>query len=291
MAARAAALYCEPVTTEAETEAERGKRRHQRTLFDGVAELYQDTRPGYHRDLIEFVVATAGIGAGAAVLDVGCGTGQLTEPFARLGFGVTAIDIGASMVAAARRRLAGAVGAGSGHADVSFHVTPFEDFDAPGASFDLIVSGAAFHWIDPEVRFVKAARLLRPGGWLAVMGSAERYDDPFGSVLDEMWLARASTAGAWVTRPGDAEAFAASGLFGPPARRSCEERTSYPVDAVIGVENTRATTLSWTADVRAEFSAQLREHLRGQTDVRLTVESAVTMARVLNAPAAGQAHG
>lgn len=267
------------MSTEAETEPERGRRRRQRTLFDGVAGLYQETRPEYPGALIEFVVTTAGIasgGSGAAVLDVGCGTGQLTEPFARRGFTVTAIDIGASMVAAARARLA--------DADVSFHIVPFEDFDAPGESFDLIVSGAAFHWVDPEIRFARAARLLRPGGWLAVLGNDEVYDEPLGGILDGMWRARAGDAGAWVTRPGDAGAFAASGLFGPPVQWSCRERVTRPAGSVIGVENTRATTLSWTGAVRERFNAELREHLRSRAEVGLTVESAVTMARVPDFP-------
>jgi 2-polyprenyl-3-methyl-5-hydroxy-6-metoxy-1,4-benzoquinol methylase len=88
----------------AETGPERGTRRHQRTLFDLVAGLYEETRPGYAGELIDFVVATAGLGPGAAVLDVGCGTGQLTGPLARRGYGVTAIDLGPSMIEVARRR-------------------------------------------------------------------------------------------------------------------------------------------------------------------------------------------
>lgn len=73
--------------------------------------------------------STAGLGPGAAVLEVGCGTGQLTEQLAWSGFRLTAIDIGASMIAAARRRLT--------DAEVSFQVTSFEDLDAVEASFDL----------------------------------------------------------------------------------------------------------------------------------------------------------
>ena len=94
----------------AETGPERGRRRYQRTLFDGVAGLYQASRPGYPGHLVEFAVATAGLDAGSTVLEVGCGTGQLTERLAGFGFALTAIDIGPSMIAATRHRLDGQPG-------------------------------------------------------------------------------------------------------------------------------------------------------------------------------------
>jgi len=59
----------------AETEQQRSKRRRRRTLFDGVAELYAASRPGYPAEIIEFLTATAGVGPGSRVLEVGCGTG------------------------------------------------------------------------------------------------------------------------------------------------------------------------------------------------------------------------
>ncbi len=144
-----------------ETEQQRSKRRRQRTLFDAVAQLYGATRPGYPAGIVEFLAATAGVGPGSSVLEVGCGTGQLTADLARYGFNLTAIDIGPAMIATAREALADAA--------VLFRACSFEDFAAADSSFDLIVSATAFHWIDPEVRFSKSARLLRPGGWLALL--------------------------------------------------------------------------------------------------------------------------
>jgi ubiquinone/menaquinone biosynthesis C-methylase UbiE len=138
----------------AESEGDRDKRRHQRTLFNDIAERYEESRPGYPARVAEFVTAT----------------GQLTEQLACHGFRLTAIDIGPAMVVAARRRLS--------EPGVSFQVTSFEDLDAADGSFDLVISGAAFHWIDPEVAFGKSARLLRPGGWFALLGTEERYDHP-----------------------------------------------------------------------------------------------------------------
>jgi ubiquinone/menaquinone biosynthesis C-methylase UbiE len=260
-----------PVTEQTEGDAERARRRYQRGLFDGVARLYEATRPGYPAALAEFLAATAGTGPGAPVLEVGCGTGQLTERLAAFGFTLTAIDLGASMVEVASERVP--------RGSVAFQAVAFEDLDAAPGSFDLIVSATAFHWVDPEVRFRKAARLLRRGGWLAVAGCREVYDEPLGSALEELWLARSADDGAWVTRPADAAAISDSGLFEAPVHRVFTERAAYPAENLIGVENTRATSLSWPQDVRDGFNAELRQ-LLGAREVPLTVESQVTMARV-----------
>jgi ubiquinone/menaquinone biosynthesis C-methylase UbiE len=229
-----------------ETELDRSKRRYQRTLFDGVAPLYEASRLGYPSDIVEFVVTTAALSAGSTALEVGCGTGQLTERLAYFGFSLTAIDIGPSMIAAARRRLAGSA--------VSFRAAAFEDFAASEASFDLIVSGAAFHWVDPEVKFRKLAGLLRPGGWLALLDTEEHYDDPFGAALHGMWAARADGDGAWMKRSTDAEVITGTGLFDAPVKRTGTHRITRTVDVVIGVENTRATSLSWSDDIRRGFT-------------------------------------
>jgi ubiquinone/menaquinone biosynthesis C-methylase UbiE len=274
-------FYCRAVDMAAETEQERSKRRHQRTLFDSVAELYEASRLGYPSDIVEFTVATAAVGATGEVLEVGCGTGQLTESLAGYGFRRTAIDIGSSMVAAARRRLDGSA--------LAFQVSSFEDF-AADASFDLIISGTAFHWVDPEVRFRKPARLLRPGGWLALLETGEHYDDPFGAALHGMWAARSDDGGARVKQPhlgvrgphfADTEVIAGTGLFETPIHKTHTQRIVRPAETVLGVENTRATSLNWPDDTRREFTEELRHHLQSQTEVHLTQQTSLTRARVL----------
>jgi ubiquinone/menaquinone biosynthesis C-methylase UbiE len=272
-----AVLYCRAVDMAAETEQERSRRRHQRTLFDGVAQLYEASRLGYPSDIVEFAVGTAAVGAGSEVLEVGCGTGQLTESLACYGFRLTAIDIGPSMVTAARRRLDGPA--------LWFQVSSFEDFTAADASFDLIVSGTAFHWVDPEVMFRKPAGLLRPGGWLALLETGERYDDPFRAALRGMWAARGG-GGARVRQPhfADTEVIAQTGLFETAIHKAHTQRIARPAETVVGVENTRATSLSWPDDIRREFTHELRHHLRSQTEVHLTQETFLTMARVRPRP-------
>ncbi len=257
----------------AETEQQRNKRHLQRTLFDDVAKLYASSRPSYPAEIVDLLVTTAGLGPGSPVLEVGCGTGQLTKDLAHRGFDLTAIDIGPAMIAAARHHVA--------DAGISFRVSSFEDFAAADSSFDLIVSATAFHWIDPEVRFRKSAQLLRPGGWLALLAIGERYDDGLRDALRGMWAARSEDK-AWSFRkpPTDADAILGSGLFGQPVHRAHQRRTAVAADTVVAVENTRATTLSWPADVREAFTAELRGHLDPLAQVPLTLHAELAMARV-----------
>lgn len=260
------------MATGTESERDRTRRHFQRTLFDAIAARYEESRPGYPPGIVEFVTATAGLGPGAAVLEIGCGTGQLTEQLAASGFRLTAIDIGPSMIAAARRRVPAA--------GVSFQVTSFEDLAAADASFDLVISSAAFHWIDPEVAFTKSARLLRPVGWLALLGTAEDYDDPVGAALHDLWVTHGDTGGAWERRPSDPEAVAATGLFGTRASLTDSERTILPAGEVIDLERTRATFLSWDRDTQRRFTENFRQLLADQPVVRLTRHTSVTMAQV-----------
>jgi ubiquinone/menaquinone biosynthesis C-methylase UbiE len=260
---------------EPETEREFTRRRYQRTLFDRVAQLYDDSRLSYPAELVGSAVATAGAGAGSDVLEVGCGTGQLTEGLVRYAFRLTAIDIGTSMIAAARRRLEGSA--------VSLQVVSFEEFAAAEASYDLIVSGTAFHWVDPEVKFRKTARLLRPGGWLALLETGERYDDPLGAALRGMWAARTGVASGRVQGPhaANSEVVGSTGLFERPIRKTHTQRIVSSPETVVAVENTRATSLSWPADAREEFTAELRRQLQAETEVQLTQQTTLTMARAL----------
>jgi hypothetical protein len=47
----------------------------------------------------------------------------------------------------------------------------FEDWDGRGRRFDLLLAAASWHWVDPAVGWPKAHRVLRPGGWMALIGN------------------------------------------------------------------------------------------------------------------------
>jgi SAM-dependent methyltransferase len=131
-------------------------------IFDDVPSLYDRYRPGYPDRAVAALVELAHLRDGSKVLEVGAGTGQLTTALVDRGLIVTALEPGARMGALLRRKLApfpSASVVGSRLEDVA-------RFDMP---FDAVISATAFHWVDPDQRYVLAAQVLRHRGSLALI--------------------------------------------------------------------------------------------------------------------------
>jgi ubiquinone/menaquinone biosynthesis C-methylase UbiE len=131
-------------------------------VFDEIAAEYDRHRPAYPDELVDQACQVAGIGSGDQVLEVGCGSGQLTRGLLARGLHVTALEPGKSLMALARKNLEGA-GA------VEFVNAQFEDALLPREQFQAVFSASAFHWVDPKVSWQKAAAVLVPGGTLALV--------------------------------------------------------------------------------------------------------------------------
>ena len=253
----------------AETEEQRRRREGLRGLFDGIASRYDASRQGYPAETVDAVCASAGISRGAEVLEIGCGTGQLTGQLAGRGFNLTAIDIGAAMIEAARSNVADPL--------VRFEVCSFEEF-AGGGQFDLIVSATAFHWVDPGIGLAKATRLLRRGGWLALLTTEERYPEPLRSQLGKLWMRYGHRNAGPASQPSWVSALQESASFGQTVELLHTRPLRLPARAVLGVERTRATFLSYSARDQEGFSADLSACLAAGSDVDLIQETLLAMA-------------
>jgi ubiquinone/menaquinone biosynthesis C-methylase UbiE len=131
-------------------------------VFDEIATEYDRSRPAYPDELLDQACRVAGIGNGDHVLEVGCGTGQLTRGLLARGLHVTALEPGKNLIALARQNLAGA-------RQVEFVNAQFEEALFPRERFQAVFSASAFHWVDPKVSWQKAADVLVPGGTLALV--------------------------------------------------------------------------------------------------------------------------
>jgi SAM-dependent methyltransferase len=136
-------------------------RVHLRTTFDQDASLYEEVRPGYPDALFEDIIKFSRIPEDGRILEIGCGTAQATLPFAERGYAIHCIELGADLTAIAKRKL-------SAYPKVQVSVGSFEEYPIERRTFDLVMSATAFHWIDPEVGYRKAAEVLKPDGALAL---------------------------------------------------------------------------------------------------------------------------
>jgi SAM-dependent methyltransferase len=156
-----------------------------RRFTDRVAD-YVRYRPGYPRDLLDWLRGEHGVTAAWEVADVGAGTGISSRLFLEAGHAVVAVEPNAAMRAAALEGLA---------AFPRFRAVdaPAEATTLPAASVDLVVAAQAFHWFDQEAVRREWRRILRPAGLALVLWNSRRTGGtPFLDGYEALLLAHAT---------------------------------------------------------------------------------------------------
>ncbi len=241
-----------------------------RQTFESAAELYDSARPEYPPELFDDVVALAGLEPGARLLEIGCATGKATRPFLERGFSVVGVELGAQLAEVARRNLAGL--------PARIDVAPFERWEADGVSFDLVFAATAWHWIDPNLRYEKAHRLLRPGGhlafWSAVHAFPEGFDSFFTEIQEVYDKLGESYGDEWPPpRPelvaDDADEIEASGLFEDVHVRRYVWARHYTADEYIALLDTFSGHIAMAQERREHLYAEIRRRIAARADARV----------------------
>jgi SAM-dependent methyltransferase len=193
-----------------------------RWVFNRLADDYR-ARPGYPAALVARLLALAG-GSGARVADLGAGTGQLAIPLARAGARVQAVEPARAML--------DVLEADAGGLSVTPVHAAAEATGLPAASFDLVLLADAAQWVDPDRAGREIARLLAPGGALAVVEPA-LADTPFLRALGER-IAAANPKARRVAPPVEL-LFSIAALGAPSVERIEDEVALDParLDAVL----------------------------------------------------------
>jgi protein-L-isoaspartate O-methyltransferase len=130
-------------------------------VFNEVAPEYDRHRPTYPERLIDRACEAADLKPGDRVLEIGCGTGQLTRSLLTRGLRVSAIEPGARLAELTQQRLQDA-------GELEIINERFEDARLPHAG-RAAFSASAIHWVDPDVVWRRLADTLAPDGTLALI--------------------------------------------------------------------------------------------------------------------------
>jgi SAM-dependent methyltransferase len=261
---------------------EQPDREQLRTTFETVAERYDAARPTYPPALLDDLVELASIPADGRILEIGPGTGKASVALAERGYALVGVELGPQLAELARMNL-------SPFPQARTVIADFEQWEPPEPEepFDAVVAFTAFHWIAPDVRYAKPARLLRPGGALAVVET--KHVLPAGA--DPFWTDVQADFDAIVPHPdnrpppapedvGDLrEEIEASGLFRDVEVRRHFWDVEYGPDEYVALLGTYSVNLALPAAQRDELFARIHARIARQGNVRKTYLATLNVAR------------
>jgi len=235
--------------------------------FGGVAAAYERGRPTYPADAVQWMVGDQP----CSVLELGAGTGKLTRVLVSLGHDVHATDPDPEMLAILEEQVPGTRTA----------VASAEDIPLADRSVDAVIAAQAFHWFDLDLALPEIARVLRPGGRLALVWNQRNEKIP--------WVRRlGALIGTQEQLRDPAQALIFSELFGFVEERefshwqTVDRKTIQ--DLVLSRSNVAVLDAEGRAAKLAEVLAFYDDYGRGMDGMQLPYVTRCFTATVLDRP-------
>ena len=189
-----------------------------RHLFGLDPEGYDAVRPQYPDLIYEFMAEHRALRPNTATLEIGAGSGLATRRLIEYGANPITIIEPDARFAPQLRSLAT-------KAEIHLVQSAFEDAQLQPRAFDLVAAATSFHWLDPNVAIDKIARVLKPGGYVAlwwnvlgIQGRDDAFHDATVALLEDLAVSPSgapNTIPFALDRAARVEQFAQSGLFAP----------------------------------------------------------------------------
>jgi ubiquinone/menaquinone biosynthesis C-methylase UbiE len=198
--------------------------------FGSVAEAYDRGRPTYPEEAVAWLTG----GEAKVVLELGAGTGKLTRQLVDAGHAVFATDPDEAMLEVLRERVP----------EVSAKVATAEEIPANDRSVDVVVVAQAFHWFDHEAALAEIARILKPGGHVALVWNSRDERIP--------WVRRmGDLLGRQDSNTSSSEHLVHSGLFGFVEETSFKHWQEVNRETILDLARSRSTYLVMDEDEQA----------------------------------------
>lgn len=247
------------------------KDRNPKGRFSGLADVYARYRPGYPDAALDRLVAVCG---GGPLADVGCGTGIASRLLAARGVRVIGVEPNDDMRARAEATPSDGV-------PIEYRKGAAEATGLPDGSVQAVLAAQAFHWFDAPAALREFHRILRPGGWVALLWNERDERDAFTAAFGEVMRTAPETTAVETGRESCGFALLESPLFEAGVREVFASAQEMDEDGVIG----RALSASYAPKepaavetFRRRMSAVFAAHQRGGKAM-LCYETSLYLAR------------
>ena len=232
--------------------------------FDTLVHEYTRYRASYSDGLFDAVAAFFGPPSSKRVLDAACGTGLAAQGLIERGYAVTGLDVAERMLDAARSGM-------PPDTSTAFYAGRAEALPFGDEAFAGVICAQAFHWFDEARALAEFARILVPGGALAIFWKHARPDDPYARAVRTLftqWTGRAEAPMESSFRDSLAAFWAEVGsggrpesLFADAELRVLHFGLRYDVDSYVGYHRSRENLRLALGDAREAFLAAVRDRI------------------------------
>jgi len=205
--------------------------------FGSVAEAYDRGRPSYPAEAVAWLSG----GEAKVVLELGAGTGKLTRQLVDAGHAVFATDPDEAMLEVLRQRVP----------EVSARTASAEEIPANDRSVDVVVVAQAFHWFDHELALAEIARVLKPGGHVALVWNSRDERIPWVRKMGDL-------LGRQDLDTSSAQHLVHSDLFGFVEEASFKHWQEVNRETILDLARSRSSYLVMAEAAQEEHLAEVR---------------------------------
>ncbi len=252
------------------------------SVFDNNAKAYHRYRPKCPIHIIDQLRLRTHLAPASRILEIGCGTGQLTLDLAKWQHSLVAVEKGSQLAAIAKVNM-------RPYPKAEVITADFEEWMDEDQKFDLVVACQSFHWIEAQLGIQKVHHLLKPGGKFALIWHLDTSQNTIfwkqSTPIYQSFFPRKSGHQPLTSQASKFQSLLAdSKLFGEVQRYEYPWEITYSKEDYLGLLSTFSLQGSLPPVVQQEFFQQISSLIeksggsvtRYQNSVMLVVEKTVT---------------
>ncbi|AFZ36936.1 Methyltransferase type 12 [Stanieria cyanosphaera PCC 7437] len=236
--------------------------KQRKSWYSSVAEAYNQVRPGYSQEIIASAIKLAHLNPETTkILEIGCGPGNATVAFAKLGFSMICLEPNQDFCQLARQNC-------HNYPQVEIINTSLEEWQLIPEKFDAVLAANSWHWLPPEISYDKASQSLKDRGHLILLWNMNpEPSEEISQLLAEVYQQYAPLLFKYEGKENQkylnifADHVLNSGKFGELVTQQFPCEANYSIDHYLTLLNTMSPYLNLEPQIKNDLFTGLKEKI------------------------------